>query len=247
MQALSIAAAALLGYLAGSIPFGYLLVKALRGIDIRDYGSHNIGVSNVARVAGKGTAALCLLLDAGKGLVPVLLAQRMEAGPWGLMLAGTGACVGHAYSLVFLLKEGRFSEGRPSPPPGCGRRFQPPWGDTGGVLGAVLLVWGVPRPVPLHVAGIDGRRGRVRRRCVGHPVDLAYRVFGTVIFLFIVWKHKENLGRLIDGTEVRVGEKVLANIDGDEVACAFVIHPLRWRIALSRADSGCSPDGCRPG
>ncbi|HOQ28243.1 MAG TPA: glycerol-3-phosphate acyltransferase, partial [Armatimonadota bacterium] len=53
MQALSIAAAALLGYLAGSIPFGYLLVKALRGIDIRDYGSHNIGVSNVARVAGK--------------------------------------------------------------------------------------------------------------------------------------------------------------------------------------------------
>ena len=86
MQALSIAAAALLGYLAGSIPFGYLLVKALRGIDIRDYGSHNIGVSNVARVAGKGTAALCLLLDAGKGPCPTCPGMEQALG---LMLAGT--------------------------------------------------------------------------------------------------------------------------------------------------------------
>ncbi|NLB95736.1 MAG: glycerol-3-phosphate acyltransferase [Armatimonadetes bacterium] len=228
MQALSIAAAALLGYLAGSIPFGYLLVKALRGIDIRDYGSHNIGVSNVARVAGKGTAVLCLVLDAGKGLIPVLLAQRMGAGPWGLVLAGTGACVGHAYSLVFLLKEGRFSRGK-AVASGLGAviGFSLLGAIPAGVLGAVLLVWatclGLFRFMSL--ASMAGAAAFAVAVWVT-PVDLAYRVFGTVIFLFIVWKHKENLGRLIDGTEVRGGEKVpLANIDGDEVACAFVIHP----------------------
>src|SRR3972149_1227961 len=60
MQALSITAVVLLGYLAGSIPFGYLLVRAFRGIDIRDYGSHNIGMSHGARGAGWGPAGAFL-------------------------------------------------------------------------------------------------------------------------------------------------------------------------------------------
>ncbi|MDH7571202.1 MAG: hypothetical protein QHJ73_16620, partial [Armatimonadota bacterium] len=58
------------------------------------------------------------------------------------------------------------------------------------------------------------------------PVEAPYRFFAVAAFLFIVWKHKENIGRLLDHTELRLGERVpLAQIDTDEVACAFVIHP----------------------
>ena len=68
----------LLGYLSGSIPFGLLLVRAARGVDVRERGSGNIGATNVARVAGKGLGALVLVLDALKGALPVLLARAVD-------------------------------------------------------------------------------------------------------------------------------------------------------------------------
>src|ERR1051326_3627644 len=73
----------LLGYLLGSVPFGYLIGRAFKGIDIRRYGSHNIGATNVLRVVGPGPAILTLLLDIAKGLAPVVLAAQ----PWW---TGTG-------------------------------------------------------------------------------------------------------------------------------------------------------------
>jgi len=66
------AAAVLLGYLVGSLPTGLVVIRLLKGIDIRAHGSGNIGATNVFRVAGLPTAALVLLLDMAKGAVPVL-------------------------------------------------------------------------------------------------------------------------------------------------------------------------------
>ncbi len=228
METLLLAAVVLLGYLVGSIPFGFLLVKALRGIDIRDYGSHNIGVANVARVAGKGPAALCLLLDAAKGLVPVVIASRWTQNDWAVVGAAAAACAGHAYSLVFLIKEGKFSRGK-AVATGLGSfaglsviGALPAW-----VLPAALLVWagtlGVLRF--MSVASLAGA-ATIAVAVWLVPVGMPYRCFALALLLFIVWKHKENLGRLLDGTELRVGEKVpLPHLDTDEVACAFVIHP----------------------
>src|SRR5207249_12034080 len=104
----------LIGYALGSIPFGYVIVRLLRGIDIRRYGSHNIGATNVLRVVGPLPALLTLLLDTAKGLVPVVLAAQPwwtgRAGSgWLVVIAAAAAIFGHAYSAWFYLWERQFS------------------------------------------------------------------------------------------------------------------------------------------
>ncbi|MGZ6163248.1 MAG: glycerol-3-phosphate 1-O-acyltransferase PlsY [Myxococcaceae bacterium] len=85
-----------LGYLSGSVPFGLILVRMARGVDVREEGSGNIGVTNVARVAGKGLGVLVLVLDALKGALPVLLARAVEP-PGSVVPAAVGlaAFAGH--------------------------------------------------------------------------------------------------------------------------------------------------------
>ena len=85
----------LLGYLSGSIPFGLLVVRAARGVDVRGQGSGNIGATNVARVAGKGLGVRVLVLDALKGALPVLLARAVEPTPLVPALVGAAAFAGH--------------------------------------------------------------------------------------------------------------------------------------------------------
>ncbi len=104
MEIIQAALPVLLGYLLGSIPFGYVVVRLARGIDIRDYGSHNIGATNVLRVVGPVPALLTLLGDIAKGTVPVLLAATpLIAGPtvrpWVVVVTALAAILGHAYSL----------------------------------------------------------------------------------------------------------------------------------------------------
>src|SRR5947209_14805134 len=107
----------LLGYLLGSVPFGYLLGRAFKGIDIRRYGSHKIGATNVLRVVGPLPALVTLLGDIVKGTAPILIAALpvfSGAVPqaWILVLSGVAAIAGHAYSGYFYLKERRFARGK---------------------------------------------------------------------------------------------------------------------------------------
>ena len=74
------------GFVFGSVPSGLWLVKAIHGIDIREYGSKNIGSTNVFRTVGGKTAALVLLCDAGKGIIAVMIAQSMTGGDLYAML-----------------------------------------------------------------------------------------------------------------------------------------------------------------
>jgi len=85
-----------LGYLLGSVPTGYLVARAVRGVDVRAVGSGNVGATNVARAAGVRPALLVLVLDAGKGALAVLLAGTLVPGvPFLQALAGLGAFLGH--------------------------------------------------------------------------------------------------------------------------------------------------------
>jgi glycerol-3-phosphate acyltransferase PlsY len=93
--------AALLAYLLGSIPFGYLLYRLRRNEDIRETGSGNIGATNVFRTAGFLPAAATLLLDAAKGYLAVVLAAEIEVSASAIGLAAVLAIVGHCYP-VFL-------------------------------------------------------------------------------------------------------------------------------------------------
>lgn len=93
------------GYLLGSIPFGYVLPRLLRGDDVRRHGSGNVGASNVWRAYGPSLGIPVALLDVAKGFVPALVGLRV-GGDWVGILAGAAAMVGHARP-VFL----RFSKG----------------------------------------------------------------------------------------------------------------------------------------
>src|ERR1700728_1371009 len=82
------------GYLLGSIPFGYLLVLIFRKEDVRTKGSGNIGATNVARSGAMGLGVATLVLDLGKGLVAVLVAKQVSAGMYDVMVAAAVAAGG---------------------------------------------------------------------------------------------------------------------------------------------------------
>ena len=84
-------------YLLGSVPFAYLITKWLKGVDIRAVGSRNPGAANVIIQAGRGVGALVVLLDFGKGLLPVFLAKSLGFPFWVAGLSGTLAVVGHCW------------------------------------------------------------------------------------------------------------------------------------------------------
>ena len=103
---------ALLGYLWGSIPAGYWMGKLLRGkdFDVRDYGSHKIGATNVLRTLGKWPAAIVFVFDLSKGLLPTLVAMLVPfffVGGWGPALAGLAALLGHCFPVFIGFKGGR--------------------------------------------------------------------------------------------------------------------------------------------
>lgn len=97
-----------LAYLLGSIPFGYLIVRWRRGIDIRTQGSGNIGATNVMRTSGRWGGILTLMLDAAKGYLAVYAAWHLAYGSEKYMaLAGVAVVVGHAFPVFLKFKGGK--------------------------------------------------------------------------------------------------------------------------------------------
>ena len=140
----------------GSVPSGLWLVKAIHGIDIREYGSKNIGSTNVFRTVGTvggKTAALVLLCDAGKGIIAVMIAQSMTGGDlYAMLFAAIGALLGHNYSLFLGFKGGR-----------------------GVATGLGLLIFLMPK-----VSGICFLY-RVACNCAGNPLCFAGQLRGCVL------------------------------------------------------------------
>ena len=96
----------ILAYFLGAIPFG-LLIGKMKGIDVRKYGSGNIGTSNVARTLGKKAAILTLLGDGLKGLVPVLLARLFTESDIWLVAIALAAIIGHNWPIYLKFKGGK--------------------------------------------------------------------------------------------------------------------------------------------
>ncbi len=183
-------------YLAGSIPFGLLVAKATTGQDVREVGSGNIGAANVSRAAGYPVAVLVLILDAVKGLAPVVLGRVLGLEPWQLALVGGIAVVGHDFS-IFL----RFHGGK-----GVATTLGIAIGliPLGGLAAAViwLVVLGLFRVssaasivalmlLPLVIAILDG------------PAPYIPLAFALV--LLALFTHRDNLSRLFSGSERGTG------------------------------------------
>jgi glycerol-3-phosphate acyltransferase PlsY len=98
----------LISYLMGSIPFGLLVGKIVKGIDIREHGSGNIGTANVSRVIGKRWGAVVFILDSIKGLLPTLFSKiRYPQDSTLMLITGIAAILGHTYSLFLNFKGGK--------------------------------------------------------------------------------------------------------------------------------------------
>ena len=104
---MSVLIAVVIGYLLGSISFSYLIAKKVAGIDIRHHGSGNAGATNTLRVLGKGPGILVLLLDAGKGILSVLIASWIADGHLAMALAGMASILGHNWPLFFGFRGGK--------------------------------------------------------------------------------------------------------------------------------------------
>ncbi len=189
------ALAIIAGYLIGSLPTGLLIIRALRGIDIRTVGSGNIGATNVYRVAGLPTAVLVLVIDALKGTAPVLLARAAGQPPWVAVLAGVAAVVGHNWSLFMHLGGGK----------GIATSFGVLFALSPPAAGVAIVVWlavvAVTRYASLaSVLGIASVPLVMWWR--REPPE--YLVFGVVALVFAVYRHRGNIARLRAGTELRI-------------------------------------------
>lgn len=184
-----------LGHVCGSVPSGLWLVQAFHGIDIRNYGSKNIGATNVFRTVGPKTAVLVLIADAFKGILAVGIMSYFFHNPLLDVVTALGALLGHNYSLFLGFKGGK------------------------GVATALgLLIFMMPK-VAVASFGIwlvcvlltrYVSLGSIMAAIFTPPLawylgyPSAYVIFSVVAAFFVVLRHKENIHRLLTGTESKI-------------------------------------------
>ena len=201
MLFLQYAAVILLGYLLGSIPFGYVVGRA-RGVDVLEYGSGRIGGTNVLRTAGKKAAAVSIGLDLAKGAAAVLLGRWLVGTELAAVLAGFAAVVGHNWS-IFIGFRGGAGTGTSM----GGYFFLAPWptllvGVSSAFIGFVVLRYA--SVTSLLIVFLMSPALLIGVLFFDQPLEhLAYALAVGAIVLF---SHRPNIRRLIRGTERRVGE-----------------------------------------
>jgi len=189
-------------YLLGSIPFGLLVARAWGGVDLRRVGSGNIGATNVLRAVGKGAAAFTLLGDIGKGAVAVALGRWFGMSATLLAVVALAAVVGHLLPLF-----GGFRGGK-----GVATTLGVILAAMPAVGGLLLLMWLIVAAIwrysslaalsasaalPVLTWILDGR--------------LPMLALSIILVVVVFWRHRENIARLYEGTEGKIGERARAS------------------------------------
>lgn len=188
--------ATILGYVLGSIPFGLVLVKLTGGGDVRDIGSGSIGATNVLRTGSKGLAAATVLLDAGKAILAIIIA-RYFWGETAAMIAGFTAFLGHLFPFWLRFKGGK---------------------GVATMIGVLLtLAWPVGIAFCLTwlaTAFIKKQSSLAGIAAAATSPIFAYFYSGfalaltaLALALFLIFKHQDNIKRLMAGTEPKIGVK----------------------------------------
>jgi len=204
----------LIGYFLGSIPFGLLVSKLHSNKDIRRYGSGKIGATNVLRTAGRNAAVLVLIGDLMKGVLPVIIAgvifgnDLMVIGNFAVgtlvaqVLAALAAIAGHNWSIFLKFKGGRgvatFFGGLMAlcPPAAL-------------ISGEVLFISaGVTRYVAFgSILGVITAYVILIPLTVVYKFPIEYLGYALVGGLVIIFMHRDNINRLVAGTERKIGQK----------------------------------------
>jgi len=194
-------------FLAGGVPFGLVLVKLAGKGDVRSHGSGNIGATNVSRVGGTALGIVTLLLDIGKGWLPVWLAVRLGLGWNGVALVAFCAVLGHVFTPWLKFKGGKGV----ATALGAALAVEPLWVlpsaalfallllatryvSLGSVLGSALM------PVVLWFLVFGGPHAGLAFVLAGEPAQVGFALW-TALFLLVIGKHHENIRRLFKGTE----------------------------------------------
>ncbi|GAB5602117.1 glycerol-3-phosphate acyltransferase [Thermus sp. FJN-A] len=209
-----------LAYLLGALPLGYGLARR-RGVDLRTASPYTLGLENALRRLGLWLTLLAFLLDFLKGYLPLLLGRAMGLDLAGLLALGVAAYLGHLYP-IFL---------------------RDPWPLRAKGAGLLLgVLSGLPLPpalglVPVALAlAVYALTGYASLASLSLPLGLfgvlllggygpAEGLLGLGLFLLALWRYKENLGRVLEGTEPKLGSPLPLPSE-KQVVCAFLIHPI---------------------
>jgi acyl phosphate:glycerol-3-phosphate acyltransferase len=186
-------------YLLGAVPTSYLAARLFRGIDLREHGSRNLGATNLYRVLGWRYAVPVGLLDAAKGLVPVLVfAPRVSSSDLFALICGLVAVVGHVFSVFVGFKGGK----------GVATAAGVMLGLTPAALGVAVLVWAALVYLTGYVSVGSIAAAAIFPLAVyllEPPDQPAMLWLDIAVAAAIVWFHRGNIQRLFKGTENRFG------------------------------------------
>ncbi len=190
-----------LAYLLGSISWGYMLLQWKMGVDVREFGSGRTGMSNVLRTGGVKSAVVVLTLDVGKGVMAVILAREVIGTSGAEVAAGLIVLAGHNWP-VFL----QFKGGRGILTALGGLALMVP---VAAIIATVtfLTVTALSRYISLgSVIGVTiGALAIVALALAGVNSGI-YMVYGFIACAMLVWQHRDNLQRIRDGSERRLGQ-----------------------------------------
>ena len=190
-----------IAYIVGSIPWGYLITMIVRGVDVREYGSGRTGTANVLRSAGGKVAVVALALDLSKGLLAVFLAKAVADDAAVEVAAGLMALLGHNWPVFLKFKGGR--------------------GIATGFGGLLVMA---PVAAAIAVASFTPVTVLSRYLSLGSIASLFGAFFSTLVMVLldqtsatyllytgigcsiILWQHRDNVQRLLHGTERRLGQ-----------------------------------------
>lgn len=187
----------LLGYLLGSIPSALIVGKLWKGIDVRNYGSKNLGATNVLRVLGWGPAIITGIMDTGKGILTIFLAQRIIPKDYLFILISAGcAIIGHSYPIFANFKGGR---------------------SVGVSFGILLYLFPkaslLTLPLGILTVSLTKYKSIASIICaIFFPFILyflenppqEYLIGSILVGLFIIFRHIPNIKRLIQGRENKI-------------------------------------------
>jgi len=191
-----------LGYLCGALPWGLWIGRLFRGVDVRTLGSGNLGATNVYRTLGPGLGLLTLLLDALKGVLPVVLAGRLPGAgalPGGAttaqILAGLGAVAGHVWTFLAGFRGGKGV----ATTAGVLLALSPP------AFAIFLVVFVVTVALSRYISlgSMLGSIAFAGALAWNDGLRSPRFLFGAVLAILVIARHRQNFGRLMRGEERR--------------------------------------------
>lgn len=190
----------ILSYLLGSIPTGFLIGKFVAGIDLREYGSGSTGATNVLRHVGKWSALVVFLIDTGKGIGAVLISKELILSDSWQVSAGLSALAGHIWPIWLNWRGGK------AVATGLGILLGLSWQVGLAALGIFLLIITFSKIVSL--SSVIAAISLPILMLISFQSDfrLAYFFVSVAAMLMVLWRHRDNIKRLIKGDEPKIGQ-----------------------------------------